>query len=249
MDLRAEITRRSIKKLKKLRLVQGRIKGRVLELGCSASGLSRMLAQGFWVGLDFDLPVVKEYSAYVGKPAVVGKENLPFLNGSFETVLMLDFLEHVEDDLLLLKEASRVLKEGGRLLLSVPRSGKLFIIFIRKILGLKKEVYGHRREGYTLEQLRKMLAEAGFEIEEVRKHTGFFLELLETLQNFLYFKTRGKKRRRAGSISPVEEAELKALKKLLLLQKLVHPFFRFADLLDRILPTSYHVLFLTARLK
>ncbi len=247
MDLRGEITRRSVKKLRKYRLVKDRVGERNLELGCAAAGLSRMLARGFWVGMDFDLSTVRDYSRYLGRPAAVGSENLPFRHGSFTTVLMLDFLEHVEEDLLLLKEARRVLVPGGSLLLSVPRGGNLLIIKIRNLLGLKKEVYGHRREGYTREELLSMLEEAGFAVEEVKEHSGFLLELLEALQNFVYFRLRGRKKRRAGSISPVEEGEFRSMKKLLFLQKLAYPFFKLADFLDGVLPTSKHVIFVQAR--
>ncbi len=246
MDVRRRITEKSLKKLKKYALVKDKIGDRTLELGCSAAGLSRMLARGFWVGLDFDYRVVKEYSVYLGKPAVVGREKLPFRDGSFSTVLMLDFLEHVEHDLLLLREAHRVLSPAGRLLLSVPRGGNLLIIRLRNLLGLKKEVYGHKREGYTREQVLSLLQEAGFSVETVEEHSGFFLELLEVLQNFLYFKLKGKKELRAGSISPVVGEEMEALQRVLFLRKMAHPFFKFADFLDRLFSTPSHVIFVLA---
>ena len=246
MDLRKEITRRSLKKIKKFHLARDWVGAKNLELGCSSAGLSRMLMKGFWIGLDFDFSVVREYSNYLGKPAVVARENLPFLSSSFDTVLMLDFLEHVDDDRLLLGEAARVLKNRGRLILSVPRSGKLLILKIKNLLGLKKEIYGHKREGYQEKELLSMLRNAGFEVKFLEGHSGFFLELLEAIQNLIYFKLKGRKKRRAGSISPVEEKELRSLKKLLFLQKLVHPFFLMADFLDRILHTSHHVLFAVA---
>ncbi len=246
MDPRQEITRRSLKKIKKFHLVRERVGEKNLELGCSSAGLSRMLMRGSWVGLDFDFSVVKEYSSYLGKPAVVAGENLPFLPSSFDTVLMLDFLEHVDDDRLLLNEVARVLENGGHLLISVPRSGKLLILKIKNILGLKKEVYGHRREGYGEDELRNLLRDAGFEVEYMEGHSGFFLELLEAIQNLFYFKLKGRKKRRSGSISPVEEGELQSLRKLLFLQKIAYPFFLMADFLDRILHTSHHVLFAVA---
>ncbi len=247
MDPRYEITRRSIKKLRKYHLSRNKLGERNLELGCSAAGLSKMLAQGFWVGMDFDFPLVRDYSRYLGRPAVVARERLPFRDGSFSTVLMLDFLEHVEEDLLLLQEARRVLRHDGVLLLSVPKGGNLFMIKFRNFLGLKKEVYGHKREGYTRQELLALLERAGFSLQEVEEHSGFFLELLEALQNFLYFKFKGKKERRAGSINPVEEEEIKSLKKLLFLQKIAYPFFKLADLLDSLFRTTKHVIFVQAK--
>jgi len=249
MDLREEITKRSIKKKKKYALTSGKIVGdRILELGCSAAGLSKLLLKGKWVGLDLDEKVVREYHRYLGVPAVVGKEKLPFRENSFSTVLMFDFLEHVERDKELFKNAVEVLKPGGRLLVTTPRRGKLFMVRFRNLIGLKKEVYGHKREGYTVEELREMAEAEGLMIEEIRLYSGFFLEFLEALQNWVYFKmSKGKKRRRAGSISPVEEEEFKKMRKLLLFYKLVYPLFLAADFFDRLLGTKKHVIFIMGR--
>jgi SAM-dependent methyltransferase len=45
---------------------------------------------------------------------------LPFRDASFDTVVLLEVLEHVADAPAVLDEIARVLKPGGRLLLSVP---------------------------------------------------------------------------------------------------------------------------------
>jgi len=45
---------------------------------------------------------------------------LPFADASFDTVLLLEVLEHVADARAVLAEIARVLKTGGVLLLSVP---------------------------------------------------------------------------------------------------------------------------------
>ena len=45
---------------------------------------------------------------------------LPYEDGKFDLVCAFDILEHVEDDLGALAELSRVLKQGGTLILSVP---------------------------------------------------------------------------------------------------------------------------------
>lgn len=249
MDLREEITKRSIKKKKKYSLTHGKIVGdRVLELGCSGAGLSKMLIKGKWIGLDLDENVVRGYRRYLGVPAVVGKEKLPFQDKSFSTVLMLDFLEHVENDRELFKESVRVLKRNGRLIITTPRTGRLFMIKFRNLIGLRKEAYGHKREGYTVAELKRMAREENLIIEEEKLYSGFLLEFLEALQNWFYFRMApGKKKRRAGNISPVEEEEFKRLKKLLFVYRLAYPLFKVADFIDKLLGTRKHVIFMVGR--
>jgi len=247
MDLREQITKRSIKKRKKFILAEEKIDGdKTLELGCSAAGLSKMLRRGYWVGYDLDEDVVREYSQYLKVPAVVGREKLPFKDESFSSVLMFDFLEHVDEDSLLLRETKRVLKRGGRVIITTPRAGRLFIIKFRNFIGLRKEAYGHKREGYTPDELITMVKKEGFKIKEISLYSGFFVEFLEAIQNAIYFRiSRNKKDRRSGNISPVQEEEFKKLKKLLLFQKIAFPFFLLADFIDRIFKTKRHVIFLT----
>ncbi len=245
MDLREEIAKRSLKKRKKYHLTKGKIKGdRILELGCSAAGLSKMLIQGKWLGLDLDKDVVRDYSRYLKMPGVVSKEKLPLKDDSFNTILMFDFLEHVDGDTELLRESARILKRGGTIIITTPRDENLFMTRIKNFIGLKKEAYGHKREGYSREKLVKMVEEAGFRVEEVNLYSGFFLEIMEAIQNLIYFKISKKKQRRAGNINPVEEEEIKKMEKLLSFYKLAYPLFLFADFLDRVLRTKKHAIFL-----
>lgn len=52
------------------------------------------------------------------------------LGGNFDQVLAIDVLEHVDDDLLALKEINGVLKSGGLLIISVPTPQKRFVCLI-----------------------------------------------------------------------------------------------------------------------
>jgi len=79
---------------------------------------------------------------------------LPFDTGVFDVVCLFDVLEHIEDDLALLSEFHRVLKDGGLLLLSVP-----FMYRFHEI------PHDYRR--YTPTGLRHVLSRSGFDVEEV----------------------------------------------------------------------------------
>ena len=51
---------------------------------------------------------------------VAGAENLPVGDGTTDALLLTQVLEHVPDPALVLREAARVLKPGGRLVATVP---------------------------------------------------------------------------------------------------------------------------------
>jgi SAM-dependent methyltransferase len=60
-------------------------------------------------------------TAFAGnQPLVRVGENLPFADASFDSVTMLDVLEHTRDDRSTLAEVHRVLRPGGLLVLTVP---------------------------------------------------------------------------------------------------------------------------------
>ncbi len=97
-------------------------KPKVLDLGCGTGVISGELTQ--WaepISLDMS-ELALAFSKDRGIPTLVQArgEWLPLRTGSVDAVLALDVFEHVEDDGAALKEAFRVLKPGGVLVLSVP---------------------------------------------------------------------------------------------------------------------------------
>jgi SAM-dependent methyltransferase len=82
----------------------------ILDLGCGSKPYDSLLATPS-IGLDVQ--------HVHGRPDAVGfAEHLPIRGGSIGTALSTQQLEHVEDPVLVLREARRVLVPGGRLLLS-----------------------------------------------------------------------------------------------------------------------------------
>jgi SAM-dependent methyltransferase len=86
---------------------------------------------------------------------------------NYDLVLMLDVLEHVEDDEAALSEtASNFLKQGGSLLLSVPAGQLLF--------SHHDEMLSHKRR-YSPARLRALTAKAGLDVLD---HGQLFASLL-----------------------------------------------------------------------
>jgi SAM-dependent methyltransferase len=91
--------------------------GRVLDLGCGVGHSFRLLAPRETVGVDL------EPTALAGQDRetrVADMRELPFADGSFESVLAVQSLEHVPDPERVLGEVKRVLAPGGVAIFVTP---------------------------------------------------------------------------------------------------------------------------------
>ena len=86
---------------------------------------------------------------------------------TFDQVLAVDVLEHIELDEEALREISDVLQPGGQLLVSVP-TPRYPHVFGRNF----HESLGHVREGYWLEDLVPKLGRVGLSVERHHYYTG-----------------------------------------------------------------------------
>lgn len=100
---------------------------RLLEVGCSSGYLTRhyrgKAEQVF--GFEINLSALQgARSRHPAIPYVCGDvERLPFADDAFDTVVMLEVIEHTGSDLAAIAEIRRVLKPGGTLILSTPHAG------------------------------------------------------------------------------------------------------------------------------
>lgn len=129
---------------------------RILDIGTSTGTNLRMLRDlGFSdvTGLDYSAEAIA-YCASKGLGQVEQGDvcAMPFADATFDLVLATDIIEHVDDDAKALFEIARVLKPGGRALVTVPA----FTI----IWGLQDRVAQHKRR-YVRPELLSRIAGAG----------------------------------------------------------------------------------------
>lgn len=241
-----QLVRRSLKKKEKLNLLEKFFHplpgATILDLGCAQGILSYYLREkgGKWWSADHDLEnLTTAREVLDGHLLQIEPGPLPFKDESFDQVVSLDYLEHLEDDDHCLEEIHRILKKGGELLMATPRTGRIYILYwLGDLLGMKLEFYGHKRRGYTLAGLREKLERNGFQFQKHRSFTRFISEFMELVLNFFYtrlFASKSPSGKRDGQIKPSTSEEFKARKKAFRLYSFVYPLVWLTSRLDMFL--------------
>ena len=132
----------------------------VLDVGSGTGALlSELQQQRRAVGIDFSpLAVAFCRERSLESLVVADASRLPFQEASFDAVVSLDTLEHVEDDTGAVECIARSLKPGGRLVLNVPA--------FRWLWGPHDVALMHHRR-YTKRQVRALLEGAGLTVEKL----------------------------------------------------------------------------------
>lgn len=97
-------------------------KKRIIDIGCGIGTYVRQLRRfsDEVYGVDVDFERVKEGGKALPNLAVARGEDLPFKENVFDVILLHEVLEHVQDERKTMKEACRVAKEGGLIIIYAP---------------------------------------------------------------------------------------------------------------------------------
>lgn len=102
-----------------------RMQGRILENGCGVGMYVEKMAElgANVTGLEFDFERARE--AHLSSERIVNAagEFLPLPSLTFDLILSHEVIEHVQNDLLAIREMVRAMKIGGRLVLFCPNRG------------------------------------------------------------------------------------------------------------------------------
>ena len=161
-----------------LLLAEARPGERVLDLGCGAGRFVAALRDG---GADPVGVEIAEAALERARRNAPGADlrllepdgSLPLEHGSVDLVWCSEVLEHVADTEHLLLEARRVLRRGGRLLITVPFHGRVKAALIG-LLRFERhfDPTGQHLRFYTAGSLARTLADAGFDAVQVRPWGG-----------------------------------------------------------------------------
>lgn len=139
--------------------VADRLHGTVLDLGCGSAPYRDYIAAiaDRYIGVDWSA------SFHDVAADVIADLNstLPFRDGAADTVFCLSVLEHLRQPEAMLREAARVLRSGGSIVLIVP--------FMWQVHEAPHDYYRFTRYG-----LEDLFGRAGFAAVEVREISGFW---------------------------------------------------------------------------
>lgn len=145
------------------------IGNRILEVGSGTGNITQFLcANGNQVMATDVVPSYRnelqrlfldKANVQVGQFDLDLKAPVEFVAEPFDTVVCLNVLEHIEDDLFALEQMHRVLKPGGKLALLVPSHRLLYGEFDRAV--------GHFRR-YEKRELVNKLKQTGFSVRRVK---------------------------------------------------------------------------------
>lgn len=156
------------------RAIQTHARGRLLDLGCGDVPLYGMyrdlVTENMCIDWEQSLHPNRHIDQFVNLNGV-----LPIADEEFDTILSTDVLEHIARPDCALAEMCRVLRPGGKLVLTTP-----FFYW------LHEEPHDYHR--YTAHKLRLFCADYGLDIVELNPYGGAPEVLLDIVSKLLLFR-------------------------------------------------------------
>jgi SAM-dependent methyltransferase len=226
-----------------------------LDIGADNGVISYLLRQrgGRWYSADLDAGTVASIRDLVHDDVFqLNGGASPFPDDTFDQIVIIDFLEHIPDDVGFVRELQRILKPGGVLIVNVPHlKPRSLLNRLRHRIGLTDEWHGHLRPGYSLSDLRRLL-EPAFTIERAVTYSGTFSELVDTGMNGLYETLRRRKGQagQSGKGTVVTRRDVERHRKQFRLLSALYPFLWTFARMDMLLPLQQgYKLIVRARLQ
>ena len=176
---------------------------KILDAGCGAGLVALEVVQkGFFIhGIDISLPMIKYCEQNFLKSGIPSSKylftlgniiDIDFPKGTFDGIIALGFLEYQENESQVLEYFHKILRPGGKLIISGPIKIKIsnffgLAILLRKIysaikLKVNKDYSGYKPVSinkYSLSRFKKLLKYTGFTLIDYKRHGYSNFEIIE----------------------------------------------------------------------
>lgn len=221
----------------------------ILEVGCGDGYYLHLLSNlGIknikLTGVDYDKNALEAAKINLKGRKILLKqadlmEKLPFQSNIFDKVIMSEVCEHLPDDIKGLMEVKRVLKKGGKLVVTVPNHNypfawdptnwaleHLFNTHIKS--GFWAGLWNQHIRLYKPREIKRSVEKAGFDILKIESMTFWCLPFNHNLMHLAARKLYG------GSLSPKTAKAVSKFEK-----KTIRPFvidfaFGFVNAIDKL---------------
>ncbi|MBI4174026.1 MAG: class I SAM-dependent methyltransferase [Candidatus Aenigmarchaeota archaeon] len=138
----------------------------MLDVGCGSDfyllqSVGRKIRTG--TGIDIAVRNLKKDNITIRKMKL--DDRLPFKSGSFDVVTMIAFIEHLDKPKEMISEVRRVLRNGGRLIITTPmgRARPFWEALVKLGLTEEKTTEDHKHY-FTPKEIESLLTKNGFKI-------------------------------------------------------------------------------------
>ncbi len=165
---------------RKISKYAGHLHGKLLDAGCGCKPYRKLFDHcSGYIGMDIENPghshEMEDIDVYYDGL------HFPFEDESFDSVFSSEVFEHAQHLDQIIQEINRVLRAGGKLLVSVP--------FVWNEHELP---YDYRR--YTSCGIKKLLESHGFQVMKMSKSTGYVEMIFQLWMEYVRSATQEKKR-------------------------------------------------------
>jgi ubiquinone/menaquinone biosynthesis C-methylase UbiE len=143
----------------------------IMDVGCSSGFLLQeirtALAGAEVIGADYVRGPLERLAKTIPDVPLLQFDltQCPLPDSSLDAVVLLNVLEHIQDDSLAIRQVFRVLKPNGVAVIEVPAGPHLYDVYDKFLMHFRR---------YRADDLARLLRDAGFDILS-QSHLGFFL--------------------------------------------------------------------------
>jgi SAM-dependent methyltransferase len=143
---------------------------RILDVGCHQGEFFKYLGDTIKpsVGIDPLASANNQPLPHEILPILLN-ENLPLKDSSFDVMVLLATIEHIPDKIMVAREAMRLLRPGGRVVITVPSSMVDKILEILIHLGLVDGMSLEEHHGFDVNKLAGMFESQGLKLKHWKK--------------------------------------------------------------------------------